>query len=132
ALGGLFVIGAGDHDLWINCGFILDIASQTFVKVGVPSQQCANVGGYNLGNATYSDGTPGVGHTYGHVQYLPPSLGGGSKGSAVLTIRTFWYLQQTSGANVSFRLDLATGTWSQCSSNGSSNGHEGSSCFDSA
>lgn len=130
-LGSLVFVGAGDHDSFNNCVFVHDVALRAIRNINLPSAFCANSGTFDFANATYQDGTPGVGHTYGCVQHLPPSMGGGTQGSVILIIRTYWYLQETSGANVSFRCDLATGVWSQASSNGASSNQEQTWCFDS-
>jgi hypothetical protein len=130
-LGSLVFVGGGDGDYWGNEVYVYDVASQRWRVINLPSVYCATTGTFNYGNATYQDGTPGTGHTYGCVWYLSPALGGGSQGSVMIIIRTDWYRQSAAGSNVSFRCDLATGVWSQASSNAATYAQEQSWAFDS-
>lgn len=78
-----------------------------------------------FGKAVWGDGSPAIPHTYGALVMLPPSAGGGPKGSALYPIRSFAFLQN--GSPWAYRYDLSDGNWHQASNNPCSTRNE--SCW---
>ena len=64
----------------------------------------------------YTRGIPLASHTYQHVQYLPPSLGGGAKGSLLLVV-SYAAGKGARGSGRAHACDLATGGWTRYSQN---------------
>lgn len=125
-LGAYFACGGGDSDGWDNSIYVYPLdganppnnVTPTWIRIAGPSLNAGNFGTADPNFGEWSDGTPGMPHTYDAVGYLPPSLGGGTKGSVILPIKAFWYTQHTNG--VAHKCDLATGAWSRASTGNSS------------
>lgn len=76
---GALVCHGGGHNAYSgNEVYVFDLTTRRWSRVGAPSpyaESQANADG------EYPDGQPTPPHTYSGVAYLPPSLGGGPKGS---------------------------------------------------
>lgn len=134
-LGAYIIGGGGDHDYWGNQLMVFPFDDYTdihgvfhpaltwFLLTGSGPSNLAGPAGYadpgsDHTRGTWPDNTPWMPHTYDAVLYLPPTMGGGSKGSWLMPIKTYGYLQNSSPW--AHKCDLATGVWSdacvnQCS-----------------
>lgn len=100
ALGSLVFCSGGDGDYWGNEVYKFSLDTRTW------SRECARSSGlsgeridanfdYKWGEHRSPGGTPppqpGVPHDYDQVEYLPPHLGGGPRGSFMFCTRTVVY-----------------------------------------
>lgn len=117
-LGAYGFCGGGDADGFDNSIYLFLLDTGLFKRIAGPSPNVgfSYINAANLGFGEWPDGTPGMPHVYDCLVYLPPSMGGGPKGSALLTISPYWYGSDSAG--VSHRCDLAAETWSRASYNG--------------
>lgn len=116
SLGAYVVAGGGDGDYKGNEVYVYELDTQTWVRKGTPTATIPG-SGYTDTFGEYPDGQPAPPHTYGASLYLPPSLGGGPKGSLLWPVSAFYYQQRSSGW--AHRFDLDSGIWNRASTNAS-------------
>lgn len=152
ALGGYFIAGGGDGGYEGTEGYVFDLSTRIWNRVSLP---CAALSGnadadrqrppgdplrFDPTYGEHGDGTPCAPQYYDCMEYLPPNLGGGSKGSLISPVRhVFYKIFRTKQAH---KLNLAAApneasnrAWSRASSNLSeltNNCDSPSWCFDAA
>lgn len=131
--GAIVIANGGDADYFGNEGYVGDLDAQMWKRIGGvtnpatgrgtgnPSTRAGQFGfpTMNQGEGEWDDGSMAIPHTYDSCCYLPPSMGGGPKGSLLLPNRAFVYGPVVSSGR-SYRLDLSTEAWTRASSNGCS------------
>ena len=124
-LGAWIITGGGHGDYFGNEVYAFALDSRRWVRVNdpFPGGRDSDVD-YDEGE--YAPGIPLSSHTYQHTQYLPPSLGGGSKGSLLLVVM-YAAGRLARGTGRSHACDLATGSWSRYSVNKASESLNGTS-----
>lgn len=129
--GAFVVVGGGDHDRWGNDVYLLDLNAGTpvWARIINPSSKAADSANFDTAHGEYSDGTPGVGHTYGAISYLPPSMGGGTKGSLIQPVATY-YKDSLFSTGTAHRADLNLGAWFRASNNQCASPQESTWCLD--
>jgi hypothetical protein len=115
--GGYIVVGGGDGDWHGNEVCVFDLNTRLWVRINEPSTAVSDADYLNsdLVYGEWPDGKPGMPHGYGAVGYLPPALGGGTKGSLLLIWKTYWHRGYGTSGHA-HKCDLATGIWSRASS----------------
>lgn len=103
---GAFLYHGGGHGSYSgNEVYAFDLDTRQWTMHGTPSPyEETNADA----NGEYPDGNPFPPHTYSGVAYMPPSWGGGTKGSYVR-----FGFAGSSAVQWIHRMDLATGVWSR-------------------
>ena len=114
-LGAWIITGGGHGDYFGNEVYAFELDSRRWVRINdpYPGGRDSKV---DYAEGEYAPGIPLSSHTYQHTQYLPPSLGGGSKGSLLLVVM-YAAGRLAHGSGRSHACDLATGLWSRYSTN---------------
>jgi hypothetical protein len=114
--GAYVVRGGGDGDYWGNETYAFDLDTRRWARLTEPSEVEAgrNVIADPI-ECLHSDGRPGSPHSYDAYVYLPPGMGGGSKGSLFVAQHTF--VKNTHSSARAWAIDLATGAEARFTSN---------------
>lgn len=90
--GVMCVAGTGDGDGYFNGKPHVDLNADqpAWVMPFGPSPHCDTVG-EDTAHGEWSDGSPGVGHTYYNLTPLTPDLGGGPEGSLLMPWAAFYH-----------------------------------------
>lgn len=124
--GGWVQAGSGGHNHPSNIGAIIaDFTDRTWKRLD-PQGGAYRGGGYAVAETsgspqyeiTGSSGVPAPAHPYHNQIALPASMGGGTKGSVLYVTRTAVCSEAVDSPRA-HRMDLASGVWSQYSTNGS-------------
>jgi hypothetical protein len=138
---GAHVLHGGGHSASNdNSVFLFDYNDLTFKRVGGPTQlgsdgayeTAIESGGGSVSNpCEYTTGVPGSAHTYDCLMILPPSLGGGTKGSLLRPVASAVGRAASRSTGWSHRFDLSTLAWEKWSTNNASNwDNGGTTCWD--
>lgn len=131
-LGAWVTTGGGHGDYQGNEVYAFELDTRRWVRLNDPYP-----GGrdsiVDYAEGEYAPEIPLSSHTYQHTQYLPPSLGGGPKGSLLLVV-SYAAGKEARGSGRAHACDLATGRWSRYSVNKASVRLNATSatCFDAA
>jgi hypothetical protein len=114
-LGAWITTGGGHGDYLGNEAYAFELDTLRWIRLNDPYPGGRDsVVDYDEGE--YATGIPLSSHTYQHVQYLPPDLGGGAKGSLLLVV-SYAAGPLAHGSGRAHACDLATGRWSRYSTN---------------
>lgn len=129
-LGAWITTGGGHGDYFGNEVYAFELDTRRWVRLNDPYP-----GGpdseVDYDECEYAPGIPLSSHTYQHTQYLPPSLGGGPKGSLLLVV-SYACGKLARGTGRAHACDLASGRWSRFSVNKAQSSiyRTSATCFD--
>lgn len=129
-LGAWVTTGGGHGDYYGNEVYAFSLDTRRWIRLSDPypgGPQSA----VDYVEGEYAPGIPLSSHTYQHLQYLPPRLGGGPEGSLLLVV-SYAAGKAARGSGRAHAFDLATRRWSRYSGNLASAGLSSTSgtCLD--
>ncbi len=131
ALGALVVFGGGHNGYFGNEVYAWDASTRLWDCIVEPTWPWADPRDYVEGEL--QTGEPMSVHTYDMVQYIPPSAGGGNKGSFGLLIHSSNHELGGDYTGRAHRCDLDARAWSRWSTNkltGVDGPYQGTTCYD--